>query len=73
MLGASLVVLVVLQVSAQYALNVWNRYIFDAIEKRDAVGVTTLSALFVPLVIGIVSVGVAASLSWNAAAASPNW
>jgi len=58
-LGASLVILVLLQVAAQYALNVWNRYIFDAIEKRDAATVLTMSALFVPLAIGIITIGVA--------------
>jgi vitamin B12/bleomycin/antimicrobial peptide transport system ATP-binding/permease protein len=58
LLAASLIVLIVAAVGAQYALNLWNRYIFDAIEKRDAQSVFTLSGLFVPLAITIVTIGV---------------
>lgn len=58
-LAGSLVILVILQVGAQYALNIWNRYIFDAIEKRDAATVMTMAGLFVPLAISIVTIGVA--------------
>ncbi|HYW64993.1 MAG TPA: ABC transporter ATP-binding protein/permease, partial [Bradyrhizobium sp.] len=39
--------------------NVWNRAIFDAIEKRDAGTVYYLSAVFFPLAIGSVLVAVA--------------
>jgi vitamin B12/bleomycin/antimicrobial peptide transport system ATP-binding/permease protein len=58
LLAGGLVVLIVMQVSAQYALNLWNRHIFDAIEKRDAATVGTMAGLFVPLAITIVCIGV---------------
>src|SRR6201996_2126626 len=43
----------------QYGINVWNRSIFDAIEKRDAAAVFHLTAIFFPLAIGSVALGVA--------------
>ena len=43
----------------QYGINVWNRAIFDAIEKRDAATVFYLTAVFFPLAIGSVLLGVA--------------
>src|SRR3954464_1870094 len=52
-------VLIVLTVGFQYGINVWNRAIFDAIEKRDAMAVFHLSALFFPLAIGSIGLGVA--------------
>ncbi|RTM10195.1 MAG: ABC transporter ATP-binding protein/permease, partial [Bradyrhizobiaceae bacterium] len=54
-----LVVLIVLTVGFQYGINVWNRAIFDAIEKRDAASVFHLTALFFPLAIGSIVLGVA--------------
>lgn len=54
-----LVVLIVLTVGFQYGINVWNRAIFDAIETRDATTVFHLTALFFPLAIGSVVLGVA--------------
>ena len=45
-------VLIVLTVGFQYGINVWNRAIFDAIEKRDAGTVLHLTAMFFPLAIG---------------------
>jgi putative ATP-binding cassette transporter len=52
-------VLIVLTVGFQYGINVWNRAIFDAIEKRDATTVFHLSAVFFPLAIGSIVLGVA--------------
>ncbi|WP_027555368.1 ABC transporter ATP-binding protein/permease [Bradyrhizobium sp. Cp5.3] len=52
-------VLIVLTVGFQYGINVWNRAIFDAIEKRDAPAVFHLTALFFPLAIGSIVLGVA--------------
>ncbi|KJC41836.1 ABC transporter ATP-binding protein [Bradyrhizobium sp. LTSP849] len=52
-------VLIVLTVGFQYGINVWNRAIFDAIEKRDATAVFHLSAVFFPLAIGSIVLGVA--------------
>ncbi|MCX7309434.1 MAG: ABC transporter ATP-binding protein/permease [Afipia sp.] len=50
--------LILLQISFQYGINVWNRAIFDAIEKKDSARVIHLSAIFFPLAIGSVVVGV---------------
>jgi len=54
-----LVVLIVLTVGFQYGINVWNRAIFDAIEKREASTVFHLTAVFFPLAIGSIVLGVA--------------
>jgi len=53
-----LVILIVLTVGFQYGINVWNRAIFDAIEKRDAATVFHLTAVFFPLAIGSIVLGV---------------
>src|ERR1700759_1844043 len=57
--SAGLLVLIVGTVGFQYGINVWNRSIFDAIEKRDAGAVYHLTALFFPLALGSVALGVA--------------
>jgi putative ATP-binding cassette transporter len=54
-----LLLLIVANVGFQYGINVWNRAIFDAIEKRDAGTVYHLTAVFFPLAIGSVLLGVA--------------
>ena len=54
-----LLLLIVVHVAFQYGINVWNRAIFDAIEKRDAASVYQLTAIFFPLAIGSVLLGVA--------------
>ncbi|SDI71021.1 MULTISPECIES: ABC transporter ATP-binding protein/permease [Bradyrhizobium] len=54
-----LLILIVANVGFQYGINVWNRAIFDAIEKKDSIGVFHLSAVFFPLAIGSVLLGVA--------------
>ncbi|HWV40633.1 ABC transporter ATP-binding protein/permease [Pseudorhodoplanes sp.] len=51
--------LVILAVLAQYGINVWNRKIFDALEKRDSASVLTLALVFFPLAAASVGVGVA--------------
>jgi vitamin B12/bleomycin/antimicrobial peptide transport system ATP-binding/permease protein len=53
-----LLVLIVANVGFQYGINLWNRAIFDAIEKRDSASVFYLSAVFFPLAIGSVALGV---------------
>lgn len=58
-LTIGLLVLIVANVGFQYGINVWNRAIFDAIEKKDSIGVFHLSAVFFPLAIGSVLLGVA--------------
>src|ERR1700760_594069 len=54
-----LLLLIVANVGFQYGINVWNRAIFDAIEKRDSAAVYHLTAIFFPLAIGSVVLGVA--------------
>lgn len=54
-----LLILIVAAVGFQYGINVWNRAIFDAIEKRDAPTVFYLTSIFFPLAIGSVALGVA--------------
>src|SRR6202795_4802770 len=59
MFSMGLVILIVTNVGFQYDINVWNRAIFDAIEKRDSATVFYLTAVFFPLAIGSVALGVA--------------
>jgi putative ATP-binding cassette transporter len=57
-LTGGLLVLIILQLSFQYGINLWNRAIFDAIERRDADVVLHLTGVFFPLAIGSVLLGV---------------
>ncbi|SEH83273.1 ABC transporter ATP-binding protein/permease [Tardiphaga sp. OK245] len=59
MFSVGLLLLIVANVAFQYGINVWNRAIFDAIEKRDAASVFHLTGVFFPLAIGSVLLGVA--------------
>ncbi|MET3596541.1 putative ATP-binding cassette transporter [Mesorhizobium shonense] len=54
-----LLVLICVNVGFQYGINVWNRKFFDAIEQRDVHTVYMLSAVFLPLVAGSISLVVA--------------
>jgi putative ATP-binding cassette transporter len=58
-LSIGLALLIVTNVGFLYGINVWNRAMFDAIEKRDANSVYFLTAVFFPLAIGSVALGVA--------------
>ena len=53
-----LLLLIICHVAVQYGINVWNRSIFDAIEKRDSAVVLWLSAVFFPLALTSVALGV---------------
>jgi putative ATP-binding cassette transporter len=57
--SVGLLLMIVANVAFQYGINVWNRAIFDAIEKRDAASVFHLTGVFFPLAIGSVLLGVA--------------
>src|ERR1700760_18011 len=57
--SVGLLILIVANVGFQYGINVWNRKIFDAIEKRDSATVFHLTAIFFPLAVGSVVFGVA--------------
>src|ERR1700730_5116624 len=59
LLSGGLLILIVANVGFQYGINVWNRKIFDTIEKRDSATVFYLTAVFFPLAIGSVALGVA--------------
>src|ERR1700750_1416662 len=54
-----LLILIVGNVGFQYGINVWNRAIFAATQKRDSATVFHLTAIFFPLAIGSVLIGVA--------------
>lgn len=54
-----LLLLIVLHVAVQYGINVWNREIFDAIEKRNSEAVLWLTAVFFPLAFASVGLGIA--------------
>ena len=58
MFSIGLLILIVANVGFQYGINVWNRAIFDAIEKRDSASVLYLTGVFFPLAIGSVLLGV---------------
>jgi len=49
--------LIVLNIFIQYRINVWNRSIFDAIEKKNSEAVFYLTAIFFPLAISSVLLG----------------
>ncbi|MBA8831768.1 MULTISPECIES: ABC transporter ATP-binding protein/permease [Rhizobium] len=51
-----LLAMIGMNVGFQYGINLWNRGIFDAIERHDAGTVYFLSAVFVPLVLGTVAI-----------------
>ena len=57
--SVGLLLLIIFNVAVQFGINVWNREIFDAIEKRDSATVLWLSAVFFPLALTSVGVGVA--------------
>ncbi|TCS09223.1 ABC transporter ATP-binding protein/permease [Rhizobium sp. BK418] len=50
-----LLILIGANVGFQYGINIWNRKIFDAIERHDAGVVYYLTAVFPPLVLGSVA------------------
>jgi putative ATP-binding cassette transporter len=48
-LTLSLLVLILANLAAMYGINIWNRAIFDALEKREGAKVLYLAAVFFPL------------------------
>src|SRR5262245_16250449 len=50
-LSLGLLLLIVLLLAAAYAMNVWNRAIFDALQGRDAATVGRLSLLYVAILV----------------------
>jgi putative ATP-binding cassette transporter len=58
LMTGSLVVLIVLQIVASYRINVWNREIFDALEKKDSAAVVHQAWIFVPLAVFSITVAI---------------
>ena len=56
LLTATILLTVLLYLAASYGMNVWNRAIFDALERRDGGTVLYLSLIYVPLLVGSVAV-----------------
>src|SRR5258707_6985036 len=56
LLTGTILLTVLLYLAASYGMNVWNRAIFDALERRDAGTVLYLSLIYVPLLIASVAV-----------------
>jgi|RhiMetdeSRZDD1v2_1073273.scaffolds.fasta_scaffold03096_12 vitamin B12/bleomycin/antimicrobial peptide transport system ATP-binding/permease protein len=57
-LTGSLIALIVLQTFIAYQLNVWNRNLFDAMEKKDGAVVLRQAIVFVPLAVAGILVAV---------------
>ncbi|MDB5533441.1 MAG: transporter ATP-binding protein, partial [Hyphomicrobiales bacterium] len=56
-LTLSLVLLILVNLAAMYGINIWNRAIFDALEKRDGATVLYLASIFIPLAVASVLFG----------------
>jgi putative ATP-binding cassette transporter len=57
-LSIGLLVLILINLAIQYGINVWNRQIFDSLEKKDSAAVFHLIALFIPLAAGGVVINI---------------
>jgi ABC-type uncharacterized transport system fused permease/ATPase subunit len=66
-----LVVVVLLQLLLQVLLNLWNRYFFDSLARRDAHALWLLAQLFVPLAAS--SILLAAASVWGRMTAQRSW
>ena len=51
-LSAALLLIVLLNLAASYGMNVWHRFVFDALQERDSSTVLLLSGLYLPLLAG---------------------
>jgi putative ATP-binding cassette transporter len=59
LLSGTILLLVLLSLAASYGMNIWNRAIFDALEKRDASTVLFMSMIYFPLLLASVCLAVA--------------
>ena len=71
LMSTALVLLVIGQVAIAYRINVWNRQIFDAMEKKDGAAVLYQSAVFVPL--AAVSITIAVLVVWARLRTQRRW
>jgi putative ATP-binding cassette transporter len=53
-LSGAVLLIILLNVSTSYGMNLWNREIFDALERRDSQTVLFLSTLYFPLLLASV-------------------
>ena len=60
LLTVGLTVLIFIQLAFQYRMNIWNRDIFNALEKKDGDAVWTQAIIFVPLVATMVALAIIA-------------
>jgi vitamin B12/bleomycin/antimicrobial peptide transport system ATP-binding/permease protein len=58
-LSGALLLIILLNIAAAYGMNLWNRAIFDALEKKDVNAVMFLSMLYFAILAGSVTVSVA--------------
>jgi putative ATP-binding cassette transporter len=56
LLTGGILLTILMYLAAAYGMNVWNRFIFDALERRDAATVLHLALLYVPLLAASVAV-----------------
>jgi putative ATP-binding cassette transporter len=54
-----LVIIILLSLATSYAMNLWNRAIFDALQNHDGAAVLRLSALYLLLLVASVVVAIA--------------
>ncbi len=66
-----LIALVILQLVISYRINVWNRDIFDALEKKDGATVLYQSMIFIPM--AVFSIGVAVAVVWARMRTQRRW
>ena len=59
LLTGAILLLILLNLAVSYGMNIWNRAIFDALEKRDATTVFFLSMVYFPLLAASVCLVVA--------------
>jgi putative ATP-binding cassette transporter len=57
-LSAALMVIILLNIASSYAMNLWNRAIFDALQNKDANAVLFLSMIYFAILLASVSVNV---------------
>jgi len=60
LLTLGLIALIFIELAFQYRMNIWNRDIFNALEKKDGAAVSTQALIFVPLVATMVALAIVA-------------
>src|SRR5215510_7308726 len=60
-LTLTVIMIALVGLAIQYRLNVWNRAMFDALDKRDSNEVLSQSLIFFPLILASVGAGMAAT------------